>query len=270
MARRRRRCREEGSRSLFTVTIGPTTKKGKAREREAEAAAGTGGAAASSTTPAAGRGRGAGRLGPKKTEEEGHTDDRSIKEQLAELRKNFQLVAKGTLNNMQTNRSILGMLSHTFLGPRSKDFVRAGDEAGTAYFEQKPAAEGPPHLHIFAAVAEALAKAEEELGDISEEGGPITWKKIQAIVDSAGPLRVGETVRFFRITKAYSEEDEPELCKIDFLVKPLSDGTNCVSPAELQLLLCRTLLHAGYARKIGQAPRGPLERAIQALVKSAT
>ena len=173
---------------------------------------------------------------------------------------------------------LVGTSVITFLLDSSKASVVAGHEAGVEFNNEVEAGNkanlAPPHVLIFLAFMEALMA---ELAEVAFEG-KTELQAYLAEVGAAGTSNLLEDLLLvFRLKDAFHREEDtaPQQTKIHFAIDPLplaEPGSLAYRGPELaykfKLWLVTALGKANGERKRGPPPRGVMERAIQAQLRS--
>ncbi|CAK0852554.1 unnamed protein product, partial [Prorocentrum cordatum] len=172
---------------------------------------------------------------------------------------------KLTLDNAQMIRQLSGSLWDFFLIPGEHSAVAAAVAAGTTYAEQAKEKNnkdlGPPHLHI--GVDFFL---EMGLNDKAEGANKTILTEFRTLIDVLGMQGFGGIVSYFKVKKAYSEDQ----------INAIREGnqgphvkiSRTTQIGDLRKAIVDTLRAAGAEQIFGAPPPSGLERKVQAALRA--
>ena len=172
------------------------------------------------------------------------------------------LLAKMALNAAQKIREHHGVLFETYMGPASCEVSKVMEAKGKEYSSatkgQRGHGLGPPHIHVWAAMVQALAAHEEVAGELRGKLNRYHSEKLAAEgADEAHKRELRaelcNTVRQCRIERLRSDDSR---VKVYMHVR-----------GEVGDVAGRALVSLGYDRAEGQAPPGAMERVMQGLLE---
>lgn len=171
------------------------------------------------------------------------------------------VLIKLCLKNSLDIREMQSAVLDTYMISKDNDVIAAGQTAARDYQDRMSALKGnekglqdlgPVHVHIWAAMVSAAAKC-----SISEPDQQALLAHFQEITaDDADANQVACKILVAKIKKAYDKN----YVKVHFAISP--DMKNVYAS------FCKALVSLGAKQKVGQAPRGSLERELQEFLES--
>ena len=206
----------------------------------------------------------ASRRQPDKKEKKGEDEDFGMNEVMVAL-------AKLTLNNSQSLRSLAGCTLTTYLVPSDKAAVVSAQESSKTYDKAVREAGrghllGPPHLHVAGAFLEVVAADLEFKAQYPQARGVVDQFLTKAKLDEEVIL---ECLSYFRVKKTFTKGDEESTDKVTFSVSPYGKffATEApFSPIQLHSALCHACVFYEGVRKLGPPPKPEVERVVERLL----
>lgn len=206
-----------------------------------------------------------------KNKEGGRSKNNKEDEEGTSIGKAIEYLAKLSLNSAQQVRVLNGCCLTTFLCPSSQEYIRAAEEEGKTYAEMvrqqgRDHKWGAPHPHIIMAVLEVWK---------DDQGIAPQDKKVVEELYGYGKeevQKIGMVISYFRAKATYQKKDTDDKVHkvtwgIDMKAKPFGNKELSFSPAELQQTLVQIIELKGGHQKLGMAPKGENERAVERLLR---
>ena len=177
-----------------------------------------------------------------------------------------KLLGKLILTNSMQIREVCGVVYNTYELDLKLDIMTAMKEANKKYHENtkdNPTHElGPPYLHTWTALIKTLAE-ETKLQQASRKAMVHYWN---SKVTKVPPMQLADEVKYCRIRENKGDGKKAATKgRLQFALSHDSQHTD-MDGKTLAMALDEALLTLGATRKVGTAPRGPLEREISKLL----
>ena len=183
------------------------------------------------------------------------------------------------LQTAQGHRALASTVQHTWLLPPSLGITKIAKEVAKEY-QTKVEAQGkghhlgPPHVHIFMAVLTHIL--EEPLMTLGTDAKEMTTENkalapYTQYFEKKGQKELEKAITFFKVKDTFAKTEEEKLSKVHLQAHPLfifdqkGDIASCfdMTIGHFMQALDDLLTKMGGERKLGQAPRGALERVVE-------
>ena len=181
-----------------------------------------------------------------------------------------KILTRLSLSNAHMLREVCAVTFYTFLLDAKSGIAVAATEAGKEYHERAQEIgklngperakaveeQGPPYVHVWARVVQAAA-ATEGLGANQLQAMRTYWET--TVVQATTAQQLGEQVRHCKCRPTRKKEGKPNLVRLVFAID--------AQFPDLEKALIAAVVKQGGIRKMGPAPKGPLEREAEKLLK---